>query len=493
MKQTLQLRLGQQLTMTPQLQQAIRLLQLSTLDLQKEIQEALESNLMLETEDEGADSATDPAMLLAGGGGELEAENPPTAADSDGDVDASSLQIPDELPLDSGWDDVYDGYSLGSHAHSQDAGDQDYLLQRSAAPSLHDYLRWQLNCTPFGELDRAIATAVIDSVTPGGYLGSTLEDIRGSLGDENIGLDEVEAVLHRVQNFDPPGIAARDPRECLLIQLRQLPQETPCREQALRLCTEHFELLVAQSHTQIQRQLKVDQEALQEIMRLIRSLHPHPGRLVEESTTEYVVPDVVVRRRRGVWQAELNPEAAPRLRVKRDYAKLVRRADSSEDNTYLKNQLQEARWLIKSLASRNETLLRVAQKIVEFQQDFFEHGREAMRPLVLRDIAEVLEMHESTVSRVTTKKYMNTPRGTLEFKYFFSSHVTTSNGGECSSTAIRALIKKLISAESPSKPFSDNKIAALLSEQGIQVARRTIAKYREAMGIPPSSERKRLM
>jgi RNA polymerase sigma-54 factor len=303
----------------------------------------------------------------------------------------------------------------------------------------------------------------------------------------------VEAVLHRIQAFDPPGVGARNPQECLLIQLHQLPDSTPQLAQAIKLCHDHFSLLAGQDQNQIKRRLKIDDEELVQIMQLIRSLNPRPGTMIAQSEPEYVIPDVFVSKRHGRWVVELNAETTPKLRVNNDYASLIRRADQSDDNTFLKNHLQEARWFIKSLQSRNETILRVASKIVEYQRGFFEHGEEAMKPLVLRDIAEALEMHESTISRVTTQKYMHTPRGTLEFKYFFSSHVSTSAGGECSSTAIRALIKKLIAAEKPNKPLSDNKIATLLSEQGIEVARRTVAKYRESMGIPPSNERKRLI
>jgi RNA polymerase sigma-54 factor len=306
-------------------------------------------------------------------------------------------------------------------------------------------------------------------------------------------MDEVEAVLHRLQDFDPPGVAARSPRECLIIQLRQLPGETPLRNLALELCLNQFELLAGRDYTQLKRRLKIDDDQLQGIILLLRSLNPRPGTSVADAEPQYVIPDVFVTRRDGGWHVELNPDSTPRLRVNPDYAKLIRRADQSEDNVCLKNHMQEARWFIKSLSSRNETVLRVATKIVEFQRGFFEYGEEAMKPLVLRDVAEALEMHESTVSRVTTQKYMHTPRGTYEFKFFFSSHVGTAEGGECSATAIRALIKKLIAAEKPNKPLSDNKLAQILDDQGIKVARRTVAKYRESMDIPPSNERKRLL
>jgi RNA polymerase sigma-54 factor len=311
------------------------------------------------------------------------------------------------------------------------------------------------------------------------------------LSIEEVGIEEVEAVLHRIQQFDPPGVGARDPRECLLLQLNQCKPQ-PALELAIELVTNHFELLAQQDHAQIKRRLKVSDERLGDITKLIRSLSPRPGTLVADSEPEYIGPDVFVTKREGVWHVELNSDSTPRLRVNSQYAGLIRRADNSDDNAYLKKHLQEARWFIKSLISRNVTLLRVATKILEFQRGFFDHGPEAMRPLVLRDIAEALEMHESTISRVTTQKYMHSPRGTFEFKYFFSSHVGTAAGGECSATAIRALIKKLVAAEKPEKPLSDNKLAGILADQGIQVARRTVAKYRESMAIPPSNERKRL-
>lgn len=490
MKPSIQLKLGQHLTMTPQLQQAIRLLQLSTLDLKQEIQDALDSNLMLETEEEG--------QLRDDAG---EAEKSPDEAGDDGsetvtnetEVKVDGEAMPDELPVDTAWDDLYDAVSA-TGASTQAGGDDhsDFLLQQAPGQTLQDHLAWQMNLAHFSDTDLAIATAIIDSISDDGYLTAGLEDILAAVDDPDVELDEVEAVLHRLQSFDPPGVAARDARECLHIQLRQLPQDTPWLAEALSLVGEHFELLAAQDEAQLKRKLKLDADELRSVVGLIRSLNPRPGTAIAGEEPRYIEPDVFVFKRNNQWRVELNPEAAPRLRINASYAGLIRRADNSSDNTTLKNHLQEARWFIKSLQSRNDTLLRVASKIVEFQREFFEHGEEAMKPLVLRDIAEALDMHESTISRVTTQKYMHTPRGTLEFKYFFSSHVSTAGGGEASATAIRALIKKLIAAEKPAKPLSDNKIATILDEQGIKVARRTVAKYRESMAIPPSNERKRL-
>jgi RNA polymerase sigma-54 factor len=492
MKQSIQLRLGQQLTMTPQLQQAIKLLQLSALDLAQEIQEALDSNLMLETEEEGSSRESQNNAESSGTDNPQESSSASNDASVDREVSADAGEIPDELPVDSGWDDVYDTLPSGPSTQ-REATDNDYLLQRGCAQTLHDHLTWQMNLTIFSDTDLAIATAIVDAVSEDGYLTSSLEDIQASLQMDGVQLDEVESVLHHIQSFDPPGVAARGPQECLLIQLHQLPKETPFLAPAIQLVEHYFDQLVRQDQRQIRQLLKLDDEGVGEVIHLIRSLNPRPGTLVADNQPQYITPDVFVVKNNGRWLVELNTDATPRLRVNSEYANLIRRADSSDDNTYLKNHLQEARWFIKSLQSRNETLLKVATKIVELQRGFFEYGEEAMKPLVLRDVAEALEMHESTISRVTTQKYMDTPRGTLEFKYFFSSHVGTDSGGECSATAIRALIKKLVAAEKPNKPLSDNKIAAILSDQGINVARRTIAKYREAMAIPPSNERKRLL
>jgi RNA polymerase sigma-54 factor len=482
MKQTIQLRLGQQLTMTPQLQQAIKLLQLSTLDLQREIQDALESNLMLESADEAEAEASS---------GEVEERRRTSEASVDTEVRPEQTSMPDDLPLDSSWGDTYDSYSPSSHGGDSN-GDYDPFAQQSRPQTLHDHLDWQLNLARLSARDRVIADALIDSIDVNGYLRLDLEDLPEALGDEQLELDEIEAVLHRIQSFDPVGVGARSLQECLLLQLRQLPAGQPYRDEAICICADHFTALSRNDLDELRRHSKMSPESLKEALALIRSMNPRPGSLVADMRPEYVIPDVIVRKHNGEWHIELNPETTPRLRVNPGYAKLIRRADDAPDNTCLKTHLQEARWFIKSLASRNDTVLRVATKIVELQQGFLEYGEEAMKPLVLRDVADSLELHESTVSRVTTQKYMHTPRGTFEFKYFFSSHVNTASGGECSSTAIRAFIRKLVAAEIPNKPLSDNKIAGILTDQGINVARRTVAKYREAMGIPPSNERKRL-
>lgn len=477
--------------MTPQLQQAIKLLQLSTLDLQQEIQSALDSNPMLEVGDDG-DEGEAPAPVTefsTPNGHDQSAE----AAEVGGEESNWQDSIPEDLPVDTRWDDVYQASSSSSGSGSGEDNDFDFDSRNSAAESLQDHLHWQLNLTRLSDADRLIATAIIDAVDPNGRLTLSPEEILEGLGQPQLELDEVIAVLHRVQHFDPPGVAARDLRECLLIQLNQLAPETTWLREAKLVVDKYIQLLGSRDYAQLMRRARLKEDELRDVLQLIQTLTPNPGEIIGAGNAEYVVPDVFVHKLRGRWTVELNPEIAPKLRINADYAALVRRADSSSDNTYLRDNLQEARWFLKSLQSRNETLLKVATKIVEHQRGFFEYGEEAMKPLVLHDIAEAVSMHESTISRVTTQKYMHTPRGIFELKYFFSSHVSTESGGECSSTAIRALIKKLIAAESPRKPLSDSKITELLADQGIVVARRTIAKYREAMLIPPSNERKRLV
>lgn len=483
--------------MTPQLQQAIRLLQLSTLELQTEIQDALDSNLMLEVDEEGENSAenAEPADNYTVAEAPPGAETSESASGQEESEPASSgdtnSEIPDDLPVDSSWDDIYDNIAAPLTGSSGESS-QDYEISGTTSESLQDYLRWQMELSHFSDTDRAIAEVIIDSIDDDGYLGCSIEEVQQALGDEEIELDEVEAVLHRIQYFDPPGVAARDLRENLTLQLKQFPLEHPQLQKAQELVEHHFDLLAQRDYPQLQRKLKVNDSELREVIQLITSLNPRPGGQIATGQPEYIVPDVIVNKVKGQWRVELNPDAAPKLRINPHYASLIKQVKSDEDSSTLKNHLQEARWFLKSLTSRNETLLKVATSIVERQKDFLEHGEEAMKALVLHDIAEEVEMHESTISRVTTKKYMHTPRGIYELKYFFSSHVSTSSGGEASATAIRALIKKLIAAETPSKPLSDSKIANILSDQGINVARRTVAKYREALAIPPSNERKRL-
>ncbi|MCH6566005.1 MAG: RNA polymerase factor sigma-54 [Proteobacteria bacterium] len=496
MKQSLQLRIGQSLTMTPQLQQAIKLLQLSSLELQAEIQETLDTNPLLEQEDNlGEITVMDRDPDRTSGGNGEDVTDIKTAADTITENRAKQT-LPDDLEVDSRWEDIYDNISASATQASSTRDDNRDILENQAPEldALNEHLLWQLNCTHLTEKDSEIGLAIIDSTDDSGYLTQSIEDIHVGLQlqFDEIELDEVEAVLHLVQRFDPIGVAARSPAECMTIQLSQLDPDTPHLSKALALVDKYLEQLAGNDFALLKRRLRVNDAELSEIIKLIQTSNPHPGHAISENHAQYIIPDVYVTRVSGRWQVRINSENAPKLRVNTQYANLIKRSDNSEQNTYLKNHLQEARWFIKSLDSRNETLLRVTNAIVERQQAFLEYGEEAMQPMVLRDIAELLELHESTISRVTTHKYMHTPRGILEFKYFFSSHVNTSNGGECSSTAIRAIIKKFIAAEKPDKPLSDNKIALFLGDQGINVARRTVAKYREAMHIPPSNERKRL-
>ena len=484
MKPSLQLRVGQSLSMTPQLQQAIRLLQLSSLELQVEIQEALESNPLLEVEEDYDYDAPEAVVHN----------------NNDDSREISELEnrdIPEDLPVDSQWEDTFDHQHTGPATGSGNAdGDFERDSEDSSSDSLQQHLLWQMRLTPFTETEQAIATTIIDSIEDDGYLKCTLEDIQQSLGEEfaEVELDEIETVLHRIQHFDPVGVGARDLRECLLIQLRLYDASALQQIDLLtELIDKHLDTLAKRDYVLIKRALKVSDDELTELVRSIQLLNPRPGSAIQTDNTEYIVPDVYAKKVNGHWRLSLNPDNAPRLQIAEHYAQLINRADSSAENTYLKNNLQEARWFLKSLQSRNETLIKVTEAIVERQKDFLDHGEEAMRPLVLADIAETVEMHESTISRVTTRKYLHTPRGIFELKFFFSSHVGTESGGECSATAIRAIIKKLVAAENPRKPLSDSKIADILGEEGINVARRTIAKYRETLLIPPSNERKRLV
>ena len=489
LKPALNLRVGQSLSMTPQLQQAIRLLQLSSLELQSEIQQIFESNPMLEKEEDN--SATSEQEQPLNGADNSTQESSENSAEQE--IDAHKEQISDDLPVDSDWEDVYQASNIYSET-PQDPVRDVYENESGAGNSLQDHLLGQLDLINLSDVDRVVGMTLIDEIDNDGYLTESLENIHRHLLESfpDLELDEVVAVLHLIQHLDPIGTGARDLGECLDIQLGYLPPDTPMLATA-RLAVQHYiDALGSRNIRLLRRKLDVSEEELQAVIELIQSMNPRPGAQVSNSKPEYIIPDVSVVKRGNSWRVELNHETAPRLRINSTYASLVKRADDSSDNNYLRTQLQEARWFIKSLQSRNETLLRVATAIVEHQRRFLEYGPEAMKPLVLRDIAEQLELHESTVSRVTNNKFMHTPRGIFEFKYFFSSHVGTSDGGVCSATAIRAMIKKLIEEENSAKPLSDSKLATMLAEKGINVARRTVAKYREALAIPPSNERKQL-
>ena len=484
MKATLQLRMGQQLTMTPQLQQAIRLLQLSSLELQQEIQLALDNNPLLEQEEQEDQEDQDLVEVAP-------QQNEQLATDTA----MEQHQLSDELPMDTQWDDIYTASAGGSGSAGLPEGIEETVYQGETTETLQDYLLWQMQLTPFSDTDQAIALAIIDAIDEAGYLSLDVEGVLACVsgGELDIEADEVEAVLKRIQHFDPLGVAARSVQECLRIQLESMPADTPWLSEALSVIEHHMDLLGNRDYRTLQRKARLKEEELRDVLALIQQLEPRPGNRILQSSSEYVIPDVLVSKHEGVWVAELNAEAMPKVRLNQTYATMATGAKSGEDGQFIRNHLQDAKWFIKSLESRNETLLKVANCIVDQQQAFFEYGAEAMKPMVLNQVAEVVEMHESTISRVTTQKFLHTPRGVFELKYFFSSHVGTDTGGECSSTAIRALIKKLVVAENPVKPLSDSKIAQLLAEQGILVARRTIAKYRESLAIPPSNQRKRLI
>ncbi|MDJ0709313.1 MAG: RNA polymerase factor sigma-54 [Woeseiaceae bacterium] len=458
LKPSLQLKLGQTLTMTPQLQQAIRLLQLPVLDLNAQIQEALEENIMLEMEDLP--------------------DVPSTSAESTAEVEAIQA---DEMWQTRATERIQDGGWNGEGRPITEFADE-------SGQSLRDHLLWQLEMEHFSEREVLIGEALVDSINDDGYLEAELEEIQQSLDESPpVAFEEVERTLTKIQRLDPVGVGARDLSETIILQLSQLEWATPGLQLAISIAGDHLDLVATRDYGELRRSLRTSEEDLHDALTLIRGCNPRPGNAVSPSAAEYVIPDVFVRKVDNKWQVEISPTGVPRLSVNQQYAKLLR---GSGEHPVLKSQLQEARWLIRSLEIRNETLLKVATSIVARQTEFLEHGDEAMKPMVLRDIADEIGMHESTISRVTTNKYMHTPRGVFEFKYFFSSHLSTASGEDQSSTSVRAKIRKLINAENPAKPLSDSKITNLLKEEGISVARRTVAKYREAMNIPSSSERR---
>jgi RNA polymerase sigma-54 factor len=476
-KPTLQLRLGQNLTLTPQLRQAIRLLQLSSVELEMEINAALESNPLLERPEDA-----EPDQPASADGNRGETESASTEPGGAGDEDETR------------YEDLAPDWELSGGGGSGTRDDEDRPeFNTPVEDDLHDHLLWQLNLTPMSERDRRIAVALIDAIEDDGYLRESNETLIESLQPElaGLGIDEIETVRHRLQHFDPISVASRTLAECLGVQLQALGPEADCRELALRIIDGDLENLAKLGPERLARDYGVDAESMQEAVELLRSLNPKPGSQLSGGSVEYVVPDAFAFRHHGQWEVRLGPGSAPRLAVNRHYSGLIASAGKS-DASYLRGQLQEAKWLIRSLETRAETLIKVARCIVRHQSGFLDRGPEAMRPLVLREVAEEVGLHESTVSRVTTRKYLHTPRGTFEFKHFFSSSLATHDGGTASSTAIQAMIKRLIDAESPRQPLSDARLAAELKSAGITVARRTVAKYREAMNIPSSNERQRI-
>ena len=495
MKQGLQLKFSQQLTMTPQLQQAIKLLQLSTLELSQEITEQLYSNPLLEeiTEDQDAEN-------------QLKKTNNEKTLTETSNLTAEELEEPSKNtePLSqetdqNDWDSDFENYSVQTQdiarINNNDGnirGEINLEQVHQVTQSLKDHLLWQLNLTNLNARDLSIAEMLTYSLDDNGLLTQNLSEIFEELDENNNEYEsEILTVLTRLQQFDPPGVYARDLKECLLIQLNQLSQDTPFLKQAKILVLQFLEDIGKLNTDKLLKKTQLSLDELRGAISLVRSMNPYPGEFLQENDTEYITPDAYVIKTSDKWRAIINDDHNPRLRINETYKNLIRQSDNSKENQYLKDSLTEAKWFIKSLESRNETLLKVVNCIIELQEDFFEHGPVSMKPMILSDISEKLDLHESTISRVTTSKYLATPRGIYELKYFFSSHVATATGGECSSTAVSAILKELINAEVPHKPLSDNKLTELLKEQGINIARRTVAKYREGLGIPSSSDRKR--
>mgnify|MGYP000899751392 FL=1 len=484
MKLSVGLKVANSLSLTPQLQQAIRLLQLSSLELEQEIQIQLDSNPLLEKVEEQSSIESLSALQ----------DQERDSKDLTNELNANHL--PDDLPVDTDWDDVYTHQptSLGSPEYEEREDNRQGHL------GLKEHVLEQINLLHFSVVDRLIAHCIVDSLDEKGFLDAEIAEITASVQhlletmdyEDEVEDDEVLVVLKHIQHLDPPGVASRHLAECLLVQLESLPADQAYRGEAIKLLN-HYELLISNELPKLVKQTGLNPEQLKSAVDLLKTLKAYPGLEFEDKDSDYQVPDVVVMKKNDHWQVQLNPDVMPKLRINSFYASMIKRADQSNDNQYLRNQMLDAKNFIKSVDERHKTLLKVASCIVEHQKMFLEIGAEGMKPLVLRDIAEEVELHESTVSRVTTNKFMLTPRGLFELKYFFSSHVATTSGGEASSIAIRAKIKKLISEENPRKPLSDNIIANLLKQEGIDVARRTVAKYRESLHIPSSSERKVLI
>jgi RNA polymerase sigma-54 factor len=498
MKPTLQLKLSQHLTLTPQLQQSIRLLQLSTLELNAEVERMLQENPLLEKDGEDEEGAP-PESAASTTTGTASAEPAETVRVSEPDDDRADEPYAPAEAAERGvpaaevdFAEEGGGGGDGDWGSGPASDDDEFYPQQVATSTLRDHLVAQLGMLSLPQRDRQLVTALIDALDEDGFLTSSLEEIAELIPEElDIGVEDLAIALKYLQSFEPVGVGARNIGESLALQLRALADDTPCRAAAIKVVEGHLDLLANRDVTRLRRLLQCDDAMVRSIRDLIRTLNPRPGAAFAKTEANYVVPDVVVRKTRGHWTASLNEAAMPKLRVNRIYADILARSRDAS-NQQLAAQLQEAKWLIRNVQQRFETILRVAQAIVDRQRRFFEHGEVAMRPMVLREIADMLGLHESTISRVTTQKYMLTPRGTYELKYFFGSHVATDTGGAASATAIRALIRQLIGAEDPKTPLTDSKIAEVLGEQGILVARRTVAKYREALAIPPVNLRKSL-
>ena len=492
--------------MTPQLQHAIKLLQMSTLDLRQEIQENLENNPLLEVEEnflqteatslsvenqKEADSIVDLSLQADQMG------NEPTDKALEENQVTEKLDNPlsEELPLDTTWEDTYQSVQQSIKEKSENLNNQEYLTNNSTEETLHDYLIWQLNLAPLAREDKIVGLTLIDSIDTNGFLtvelSELLETINVEEASNEVSIDVLENILGVIQDFDPAGVGARNLTECLLLQLREIDVTKDLHKCCEEIIANHLQELAGNDYANIKKSLRVSDPLLKQALLLIRSLNPKPGSIISPRETDYIYPDVVARKITDKWVVELNSEVLPKVRINSVYEGLSKKSTDKSEKAYLKEHLQEAKWFIKSLQTRHDTLLTVASAIVDVQKEFLDFGPEHMKPLILSDVAQRTELHESTVSRITNRKYLSTPRGVFELKYFFSSHLGTASGGEISSTAIRALIKKFIEEEDQTKPLSDSKIAAILLERDVKIARRTIAKYRESLGIPSSSERKK--
>lgn len=487
MKQSLQLKFSQHLALTPQLQQSIRLLQLSTQELNQELESLLQANPLLERTDRPED------------GGEAESFTPmPNGAETSvaAPAETPETEAPRQDEFGGGGED-YVEFSGGSNRWDESSAgsddDNDFTYQEAVSLTLREHLLGQLKLMPLSERDQNLSLLLVDAISDDGYLEQSLEELAELLPEEyEVDPMELETALKHIQHLDPPGVGARSLAECLALQLKAMPEDTPGLQQAIMVAEQHLPLLAARDYVRLRKLLGCDDEALRGVQQLIKQLNPRPGNAFTQIASDhYIQHEIIVKKIKGIWIASLNDEVVPKLRINQLYAGILKRNRDSSSQ-YLMSQMQEAKWMIKNIQQRFSTILRVSQAIVDRQRNFFEHGEVAMRPLVLREIADELGLHESTVSRVTTRKYMLTPRGVYELKYFFGSHVATESGGACSATAIRALIKQMVNEENPKKPLSDNQITDILGKQGIVVARRTIAKYRESLQIPAANQRKSL-
>lgn len=507
MKQTLNINLSTQLKMTPQLQHAIKLLQMSTLDLQQEIQSNLDSNPLLEvdendfqdgeTQESNADLLEKGEQLIDLSSDPSQAGNVPETPSYEENQVTDKLEQPlsEELSIDATWEDTYQSSLTTSKDRNDNSSPQEFLTNNSIEETLQDHLIWQLNLVPLAEQDKLDALTIIDSIDPNGFLNQGLSELLEIVNleerEEKTSLEILENILGIIQNFDPVGVGARDLSECLILQLNELELDAETRDHVTLLINKHLEEIASKNFLVMKKSVGLSENQIIEAVILIKSLNPRPGSVIASSQTDYVYPDAIVKKIANEWVVDLNSEVLPKVRINKLYEKFSANSVDKNEKAYLKENLQEAKWFLKSLQTRHDTLLKVASKIVEVQKSFIDFGPEHMKPLILADIAQATGLHESTISRITNRKYLATPRGVYELKYFFSSHVGTESGGEISSTAIRALIQKLISEENNQKPLSDSKLTSILLSKEIKIARRTVAKYREALSIPSSSERKK--